>query len=366
MKILHINSYYSSSPFYKHLFDYQIKKNLDIDVYVPVSNKFEDTNREYGEYTKLIKNHRSIDRYFFHIKHGKILRDVKNQYSVDSYNVIHAHSLFSNGFIAYKLFKEYGVPYIVAVRDTDLNIFFGKMIHLRSLGIRIMHNAKKIIFLSSNYRNKTIKKYVPIDLQKEMIKKSLVIPKGIDPFWLNNKIKGKKKLNENTINILYAGRISKRKNIYTTVKACQILQSRGYKVKFTIVGKIEDQKEFDKINGYEFINYSNMQSKESLINFYRANDIFVMPSITETFGLVYAEAMSQGLPVIYTKGQGFDGQFDEGVVGYHVNCFDASNIADKVLEIIDNYETISQNCKDLVDKFNWEDISNLYIKIYQE
>ena len=37
---------------------------------------------------------------------------------------------------------------------------------------------------------------------------------------------------------------------------------------------------------------------------YRENDIYVMPSIIETFGLVYAEAMSQGLPVIYTRGQG--------------------------------------------------------------
>jgi len=47
-----------------------------------------------------------------------------------------------------------------------------------------------------------------------------------------------------------------------------------------------------------------------------------MPSITETFGLVYAEALSQGLPVLYTRGQGFDRQFEEGEVGYAVDCFD--------------------------------------------
>lgn len=40
-----------------------------------------------------------------------------------------------------------------------------------------------------------------------------------------------------------------------------------------------------------------------------------MPSHKETFGLVYAEAMSQGLPIIYTKNQGFDGQFPDGYVG---------------------------------------------------
>ena len=41
-----------------------------------------------------------------------------------------------------------------------------------------------------------------------------------------------------------------------------------------------------------------------------------MPSITETFGLVYGEALSQGLLIIYTKGQGFDGQIKEKLAGY--------------------------------------------------
>ena len=43
-----------------------------------------------------------------------------------------------------------------------------------------------------------------------------------------------------------------------------------------------------------------------------------MPSRYETFGLVYGEAMSQGLPIIYSKGQGVDGYFKEGTVGYGV------------------------------------------------
>ena len=40
---------------------------------------------------------------------------------------------------------------------------------------------------------------------------------------------------------------------------------------------------------------------------------FCLPSHAETFGLVYVEAMSQGLPIIY-EGQGFDKQFQDGEV----------------------------------------------------
>ena len=60
--------------------------------------------------------------------------------------------------------------------------------------------------------------------------------------------------------------------------------------------------------------------KEELIKLYRDSHIFTMPSITESFGLVYAEAMTQALPVVYTKGQGFDGQFPDGEVGYSVEA----------------------------------------------
>ena len=77
-----------------------------------------------------------------------------------------------------------------------------------------------------------------------------------------------------------------------------------------------------------------------------------MPSKTETFGLVYAEAMSQGLPVIYTRGQGFDGQFEEGEVGYSVDCKDKKEISMKIIDIINNYDVISRNAINLVDRYN--------------
>ena len=65
-----------------------------------------------------------------------------------------------------------------------------------------------------------------------------------------------------------------------------------------------------------------------------------MPSYTESFGLVYAEAMSQKLPVIYSKGQGFDGQFEEGLVGYHVSPYDVKDIANGILKALENDSAI--------------------------
>ena len=69
---------------------------------------------------------------------------------------------------------------------------------------------------------------------------------------------------------------------------------------------------------------------ENFIKYFIESDIFVMPSRYETFGLVYVEALSQGLPVIYTRGQGFDGQIPDGEVGYSVKCNDVNEIAEKL------------------------------------
>ncbi len=91
-----------------------------------------------------------------------------------------------------------------------------------------------------------------------------------------------------------------------------------------------------------------------------------MPSITETFGLVYAEAMSQGLPVIYSKGQGFDQQFDNGQVGYAVNCFDINEISCRIQDILSNYNSISSNCLKNVSKFNWKKIIGDYVILYSK
>ena len=66
MHVLHINSYYIGSPFYKNLYDRQIKK-LNIDVYVPVSAKHKNIDNDMGEYSKKDVVFTELDRAFFFI-----------------------------------------------------------------------------------------------------------------------------------------------------------------------------------------------------------------------------------------------------------------------------------------------------------
>ena len=315
MKVLHINSYFSVSKFYKSLYDKQRESGLDLEVYVPVAAGYDAQGRVFGDYATLSRTHGKYDRIIFHIKHNKTYKDIIGKYEIGKFSVAHAHSLFSNGYIALKLKKNFGIPYVVAVRNTDVNVFFKQMRHMRRLGVEILEEAEKVIFLSKSYRDSVMEKYVPKRIRKEIMDKSEIMPNGIDDFWFENRGTPKEISEPKKLRLVYAGVIDRNKNLDATVKAINILQSKGYDVQFTVVGRIEDKKIHGRISSLPYVKYIEPQPKEELIKIYRSSDIFVMPSVTETFGLVYAEAMSQGLPVIYTKGQGFDGQFEEGEGG---------------------------------------------------
>jgi len=186
MKILHVNSYYNGSVFYKNLYEYQKKSGIDINVFVPVPSSYVDPEFDYGEYTRISKNHYKFDRLVFHLKHHKIYKDIVKKYDIGTYSVIHAHSLFSNGYVAMRLKKQFGIPYIVAVRNTDVSGYFKKAVHLRKIAIEIMKNAKKVIFISPSYKKLVLRNYIKKDEIDLIENKCEVIPNGIDSFWFNN------------------------------------------------------------------------------------------------------------------------------------------------------------------------------------
>jgi glycosyltransferase involved in cell wall biosynthesis len=348
------------------------KLGIRQEVYIPIKKEqdydkkiLKNLNNTNFIYSKIFND---IDRLFYNHKINKILYDVKKKIDLNNIHIIHAHTLFSMGGIALKLKKEKNIDYIVAIRNTDVNLFFKYMLHIRKIGINIMKEAKKIIFISSTYKEFVINRYVPHKLRDCIEQKSVIVPNGVNPFWLQNKhVKSEYKIKRN-IGLIYVGEFTKNKNIDISIKAARKLKELGYSVKFIIIGGRGGDE--DKIKKLAMINkdiveiYDCIEEKEKLLSIYRKSDIFIMPSHYETFGLVYVEAMSQGLPIIYTKGQGIDGYFKEGTVGYSVNPKDINDIVRKIEMIIHNYNEISKNCYNLVDNFSWDKIAKIYHDTY--
>lgn len=362
--VLHICSYYYDSKLYKNLMDKLIENKIKLDVFAPCNYKYYYNGAE--NYLIQEKCFNKFDRLFFHYKYNKVYKHLENRIDIKNYKLLHAHSLFSNGYVAYQAFKSYNIPYIVAVRNTDINVFFKYFIYLRRLGIEILSRASAIIFISNSYKEILLKKYVPKEKYEKINSKSYVLPNGIDDYFFENKGLGKKRENKRELNLVYTGKVDENKNLITTINCCNQILRDKYDVRLTVIGKILSKRYKKLINKNDFINYVGPKKMSEIIDIYKDMDIFVMPSKHETFGLTYVEAMSQGLPVIYTKNEGFDQFFEPGEVGYPINYNDYNAMGRKIELILDNYSNISENCIKKSLDFNWSDISKKYIEIYEK
>ena len=371
MRVLHINSNYITTMLHQLMIRQLSTLGIDNQVFVPTFDKHTSTIVP-DDNVKVVECFKKRDRYWFDYKQKKIIKAAEESFDIKSFDLIHAYTLFTDGNCARYLSKKYGIPYVVAVRNTDVNLFFKYRILLRKQGIRILQDAGAVFFLSPAYREYLLQEYVPDALKESVFVKTHIIPNGIDDFWFQNKFTNRnsnaieERLEQKELRLVYVGNVDKNKNIKLTVDAMEQLNRDGWKVTLKVIGPITEESVYNEIKDNPNVQYIKRQPKEELIKCYRESDIFVMPSHHETFGLVYAEAMSQGLPVIYTRGQGFDGHFEDGKVGLPTSDTDAKVLAKTIQSIAEGYLPIAHNCIKYCHCFRWSAIVETYQGIYKQ
>jgi glycosyltransferase involved in cell wall biosynthesis len=306
-------------------------------------------------------------RLFFKKKISAVYKDLENKIGFSDVDLVHAHFLFSDGAIASEIKKKHGLRYVVTVRNTDINIFFKYLFHLRSTGLSILKEADAIIVLNPKYRT-TLLTFVPGKLKEEIKKKINIIPNGLDRLWIENTFSRASKSKEGTIKIIFVGEFSKNKNIENSIRAIERLRNTGLDIEFILVGNYGDnckRIQFLQEQRKSYIRIiDRISDKEILLKWYRYADIFLMPSFLESFGIVYLEAMSQGCPVIFSKNQGIDGYFEEGYIGYSVDPVNVTSICEAIIKTIKNYSDLSKNCVNSINQFSWERVAAETSKVY--
>lgn len=371
MKILHINGNYLTTALHQTMVEHMDDMGVHSTVIAPTYNADRCVIKP-NENVIPAQCFQKNDRFLFGLKQKKIIRFIKEKVQVQEFDLIHAYTLFTDGNSAYELSKEYNIPYVVAVRNTDVNHFFRMRFFLRKRGIQILEDAAAVFFLSQTYRDTVFEQYIPKAKRSRIWDKSYVIPNGIDDFWLKNRYvtrdlgQAEERMLHKVLNVVCVAQITPNKNIPMLQEALKLLRQDGWDAHLTVVGKTVDALELKCILQDSCTRYMEPVPKEQLINLYREADIFALASHHETFGLVYAEAMSQGLPVLYTAGQGFDGHFAEGEVGYAINDHSAQDIAEKIKLTVVNYRRLAENSLKWSQKFCWSKICQKYAEIYAQ
>lgn len=369
MNVLHISNGFADSKVHSNLTKALDELGIEQTVYCPVReerllgvHQFEGNQIDFV-YSFCIK---PWYKYVYQYKRWMLYKDLKRRIKLKKFDIIHAPTLFSDGGLALKAYKEYGIPYVVAVRNTDINIFIKYLKHTYHTGREIALQAKKIFFISKGELDEFVESDFVRPIYSRIKDKIVLQPNGIEDYWLEH-VSYTPRIGHQ---ILYIGDFTPNKNVGRVIKAVNQLRetTRFTNLKFVIVGggKDKDNSTLRMIeSNSDFIEYfGKIYDKEKLASIMRQSALFVMPSIDETFGLVYIEALSQNLPVIYSKRQGIDGLFDESI-GISVEALSVDEIRDAIRNILDNPGNYSNKVVDF-SVFKWKSIAERYIGFYRD
>lgn len=170
-----------------------------------------------------------------------------------------------------------------------------------------------------------------------------------------------------TLKILFVGTFGFRKGGEYILKALDILNSRNFKYKFTLIGPtngFDDIIEKYNTSNIEFINYVKY---DDLKSYYSNSDIFLFPSLCEGSTRAGMEAMAAGLPVIVTQNCGIP--VTDNVNGTVVNIKDEYSIVEAIVELYSSQEKrerIGMSASETIIKnYKWDDYKTNLINLYK-
>lgn len=348
------------------------EKNINVTIYSvlrgnDILNDLRPTYTGINYQTLFYLLDKSIVRYkydFFFKIEKKFLWLIHNA-DIENIDVTYAATLFSEGAVAYKLFRSKGVPYVVAVRGTDINFYLKYMFHLWPLCIKILKNASTVVFLTENISKHFFsKRWLALAIGKPL--KYIIQPNGVEQYWVDHVTN--KSVCSSPRKLLFIGRFDTNKNVICLMRVVESLKDKYKDIHLTLVGG--GGEEHENVVAYcnkcpQLFSYvGKVFDKDKLRDIYRANDIFAMVSHSETFGLVYIEALSQGLPILYTRGQGIDGLLNKRV-GEAVISYSDKSVCDGLCNLIDQYYDY-EPIGDELESFTWKHVAENITRILRQ
>jgi len=184
--------------------------------------------------------------------------------------------------------------------------------------------------------------------------------------------------------VLYVGRLEQRKGILDLFEAIPSVLERVSGVKFIVAGQDNSKHDgFQNKMGMDYpsyfahryerfmphVEFMGKISEETLQSLYQSCDLFVAPSLYESFGLVYLEAMNYANPVIGCNVGGVPEVVDHGVTGLLVDPEAPAALAEAITSLLRSptklYEMGVTGRKRLLEKFTYLQMAQNYERVFQ-
>lgn len=272
-------------------------------------------------------------------------------------SIIHAHT-FHTAYAASFLSEKYNIPFVITEHST---ILITRELHgwRRQIFQKSFQNASKVISVSNGLR----------DVLKSIISNEiLVIPNLIDTDLFS--IKNQKPIKK-TFQIIAAGDLIPRKGFHILIEAfSQLDASLKKNMCLKIFGQGSENNRLTalikKLREDKRIFLEGEVSRDILSKKMKDSDLYVLSSLTETFGIVVIEAMATGLPVISTKCVGPEKIIPE-FAGAFIPINDIAALKNGIEQLYLNFDSYQpkQIRQYVLDNFSEIVVANKLKTIYQ-
>lgn len=276
-----------------------------------------------------------------------------------NYDLCHCWSAWPPGIIGYLFRKK--IPYIIALRGSDVPGYNPRLKFLDRFVFKfvsriICENAKVVTALSRNLRKLAEKTFNGINIE--------IILNGVDI----DKFKPIANKPNSNIDILFVGRLIRRKGIINLLKAFKEVCNESKNCKLWIVGGGPQRKYLENFCKLEKIkssvNFLGAVEYKDVDKIYQKASIFVLPSLEESLSNVIQEAMASGLPII-TTATGAAELIDEN--GFIVEKGDYKQIKKAIMEYVSHPELMRKHglqSRKIAEKMSWSNNAKAYIGMY--
>jgi glycosyltransferase involved in cell wall biosynthesis len=257
-------------------------------------------------------------------------------------------------------------PYVLSLRGSDVPGYdrYNQRVErlhgmLKPLTLRIWRRAARVVALSEALAETAHRTDRELEIE--------VIPNGIDPVRFSPP---RERRIRPVPRLITVARLLERKGIQTILEACARPSILPVELIIVGTGPYEGElKEMAVALGLaDRVKFAGFVPNEELPDLYRKSDIFVLPSETESFGLVFAEAMSCGLPIAASNVGGIPETVRDGVDGLLCPPGDPLSLRENILRLmsnVDRHREISHSQRErILERYSWDRIAARYAEVY--
>ncbi len=277
-------------------------------------------------------------------------------------NLLHAHWWIPGGIVGAVASLVTRVPLIITTHGTDVEMLC-KMPWVIPLA-RFAFGRARAITCGSNYLRDQL-----VALNVADAAKVVVIPMPLNPEFGIQKSKFGNRKSE----ILTVARLTKQKSIDTLVDALALLRDRGNDARLKIIGAGPERGALEaqtrRLNLSDCVEFVGALPQTELPAQYAACAVFVLPSIREGMGLVLAEALWCGAPVVAANSGGVTDIVRDGETGLLFPERDPRALAAAIEKLLRDQESARQLARTgaafVRERFTPERVAAQFEKIYR-